>query len=80
MKRATTEQLTELEHSDELFITPEQAAEIIGCQPQSIRGACETVDGFQRLGFPASRLGTRTYIPRLAFIRWIKGELGGAAV
>lgn len=75
-KRGTMAQLEELEKSEDLFVSPEEVAALMGCAPQSIRGACETVEGFQRLGFPASRLGTRTYIPRLAFIRWIKGELG----
>lgn len=79
-KRGTMAQLEELEKSDDLFLTPEQVAAVIGCDPQSIRGACETVEGFQRIGFPATRLGARTYIPRMAFIRWVKGELGGGAI
>ena len=74
-KRGTMLQLAELEKSDELFLTPDQVAPVIGCDPQSIRGACETVEGYQRIGFPVTRLGARTYIPRLAFIRWLKGEL-----
>lgn len=54
-------------------ITPAVAAAVIGCDPQAIRIAAHTEP--ESLGFPVVVMGTRTRIPRRAFIRFM--ESGG---
>jgi len=56
------------------MITPAEAAPVIGCDPHWIRlMARQKPEG---LGFPVTiggKKGTRTYIPRLPFIRYVEG-------
>lgn len=52
-------------------LSPAIVAQVIGCNPQYIRlQARENPDA---LGFPVSVQGTRTRIPRRAFVRWMEG-------
>ena len=44
-------------------------AEIVGSDPQSIRDEAKNCP--ERLGFPITRIGSRTKIPRLAFLKWL---------
>jgi len=63
--------LNDLKRMDCDILTPAIVAEIIGCDPQVIRiTAKKNPDS---LGFPVIRHGTRTKIPRLAFIRFMEG-------
>lgn len=67
--------IDDLKKMDKPFIGPEEAAAVIGCTSTSIRvSAKQQVEtGKQYLGFPFSRMGTRTFIPRLPFIKYIEG-------
>lgn len=64
----TLEQLKEM---DRETITPAIAAGLLGCDPHSIRVAAHTEP--ESLGFPVVVMGTRTRIPRRAFIRFMEG-------
>ena len=52
------------------MITPNEAAQIIGCDPHFIRLQARVDPG--KLGFPVVVLNTRTKIPRLPFIRFVE--------
>ena len=53
-------------------ISVEEVARLLGVNPQSIRS--QAAKDVRQLGFPASRIGTRTIIPRKAFFEWAKEE------
>lgn len=53
------------------FITPAQAAGVLGCDPNYIRIAAR--DCPDRLGFRIVRLGSRTKIPKIPFIEYMSG-------
>ena len=63
--------LEEIKSMDKPFITPQQAARVIGCDPMYIR---LTAHGPKpaALGFPTTVTHTRTRIPRLPFIRYVE--------
>lgn len=65
----------ELRSMDALFITPKIAAEFLRCDPQLIR--VQARQDPDALGFPVTRIGSRVKIPRVAFIRFLEGELCG---
>lgn len=69
--------LNELKNCQKPFITPNEAAGVLGCDPNYIRVAAkqQTETGKQYLGFPVIRIGNRTKIPREAFIKYIAGEI-----
>lgn len=63
--------LNDIKRMDREFLPPSIVARVVGCDPQSIRiQARENPDA---LGFPVSVQGTRTRIPRRAFVRWMEG-------
>ena len=53
------------------IITPAIAAQVLGCDPAYIRVAAR--DAPEQLGFPVVRIGSRTKIPRAAFVRYMAG-------
>ena len=53
-------------------ISVEQVAKELGVNPQSIR--MQAAKDVRQLGFPASRIGNRTIIPKKAFYEWAKEE------
>ena len=61
--------LDEIRASDKAVLTPAEVAPVLGVNPQSIRAA----DPYE-LGFSVCRIGTRTIIPRLAFLAWMEGR------
>lgn len=63
--------LQELKTLDKDIITPAIAAQVIGCDPQYIRVAAHKCP--EQLGFPVIVMGTRTRIPRLAFVKFLEG-------
>ncbi len=72
--------LRELAAMDCLTITPDEAAKVIGCHPNTIRTMARTPEGRQGLGFPVIRFGTDTRvlrIPLLRFLGW-EGRINGA--
>lgn len=50
-------------------ITPAVAARVLECDPHYIRVAA--VQCPEQLGFPVSRIGNRTKIPRIPFLRFM---------
>lgn len=58
--------LATLKQSRELFITPDDAAKVIGCDPNVIR--IQAHDDPKKLGFPVCVVKSRTKIPRIPFL------------
>lgn len=54
------------------LISVEEVAKELGVNPQSIRS--QAAKDVRQLGFPASRIGVRTIIPKKAFYEWAKEE------
>ena len=65
--------LRDIEQMDSEFLIPEQVAAVLGCNAYAIN--VQVRDNPAALGFPTIKLGSRVKIPRLAFIRFMKGEL-----
>lgn len=63
--------LEEIKRMDNPFITPKQAARVIGCDPAYIRLTARGPHP-RSLGFEATVMGTRTRIPRIPFIRYVE--------
>ena len=59
----------------EAMITPEIAAPVIGCKPQSLRVAARVAP--ERLGFPVTVIGSRVLVPRIPFLQYLEGRGGG---
>lgn len=68
--------IEEVKRSEAVYLTPAEAAPILGCDPQALRLAAR--DDPQRLPFPVIRLGSRTKIPRVPFLRALGYEEGTA--
>ena len=63
--------LEDMIRSEKPFITPQQAARVIGCDPMYIRLVARGPNP-AALGFPTTVTRTRTHIPRLPFIRYVE--------
>ena len=66
----TLDDLTKL---DDITLTPAQVGAVLGIDPNTIRWQAH--DNPAALGFPVIVVKSRTYIPREAFIRWMRGTL-----
>lgn len=66
--------LEDLKAMTKPVITPAEAAQVIGCDPQLIRIAARQQP--ELLGFPVIAVGTRTKIPRLPFLQFVEGKAG----
>ena len=64
--------LQDLKAMSKTMLTPAEAAQIIGCDPQLIRIAAREKP--ELLGFPVIAVGTRTKIPRLPFLQFVEGK------
>ena len=64
--------LKEIERMDALTLTPAQVASVLSCDPQVIRISGKARPGL--LGFPVICVGNRVKIPRIPFLRFVKGE------
>lgn len=64
--------LNEIRSSDKPLLTPDDIAEVIGSNPQTIRIIAR--DRPEMLGFPVSRIGKYTRIPRIPFLRFLGYE------
>lgn len=64
--------LRELETTDKMFLRASDIAEIVGSDPQDIRNQAK--NGSELLGFPVTIVGKNVKIPRLPFLKFIKGE------
>lgn len=69
MGKGNTMTLDEIKNSDKAFLIPKDIAEVLECDPQLIRILAR--DNPQKLGFPIVRIGSRTKIPRLAFLAFL---------
>jgi len=67
--------IKEIRESDKAWITPKVAAGVLNCDPMYIRIAAR--DFPERLGFPVTRIGNRTKIPRIPFLRYLGYETKG---
>lgn len=71
--------LEEIARLDRDYLTPSQAAPVLKCNPYFISLMARTEENRKALGFPVIRMGTRTKIPRIPFLRimgW-EGEIVG---
>ena len=59
--------------SDTPVLTPADIAPVLGRKPYSISIAAK--DHPEQLGFPVSRIGTITVIPRLSFLKFLGYEV-----
>lgn len=75
--------LQDIKQMEKDIITPAEAAQVVGCDPQLIR--LEARERPENLGFPVIIVRSRIKIPRMAFIKYMEGDLvqrspdGGAA-
>ena len=69
MKRMTLE---EIEALDKDILVPTDNAGYLGCSSYSINVA--TRDGKNPFPFPVIRMGTRVRIPKLPFLKAMRGE------
>lgn len=70
--------LEEIKRMDKPFITPKQAARVIGCDPAYIRLTARGSNPSE-LGFPTTVMRsktdatrTKTLVPRIPFIRYVE--------
>lgn len=61
--------VSEIQASNKPYLTPVEVAEVLECDPQAIRLAARDNPG--QLGFPVVRVGKRTKIPRIPFLRFL---------
>ena len=59
--------VSEIQAANKPYLTP--VAEVLECDPQAIRLAARDNPG--QLGFPVVRVGKRTKIPRIPFLRFL---------
>lgn len=61
--------LEDMIRSEKPFVTPKDVADVLHCSAQIIR--IQARDNPEALGFPVIRIGSRTKIPRKAFIQFM---------
>ena len=61
--------VSEIQAANKPYLTPVEVAEVLVCDPQAIRLAARDNPG--QLGFPVVRVGKRTKIPRIPFLRFL---------
>lgn len=68
--------MEEIKASDKAFLIPKDIAPVLGCDPYSIsiQVRQDKERGVNSFPFPTIRIGTRTKIPREAFIKAMEGE------
>lgn len=65
------EALNEIKALEDVTITAEQAAPVLGCNAHSIR--LQVAEDPKMLGFAVCQIGGRLRIPRIPFIRFMEG-------
>lgn len=65
-------ELERLEALDKETLTPKDVSAFLGCNPYSINVRAKQCP--ESIPFPFFLNGSRVIIPKLAFIRWAKGE------
>ena len=68
--------MAEVESCKKEFLIPAEIAPLLGCDPYSInvQVKADKESGRNSFPFPTILLGTRVKIPRIAFLRAMKGE------
>lgn len=61
--------IAEMIVSDKAVLIPKDIAPVLQCDPYTI--SLMARDCPERLGFPVCRVGTRTKIPRIPFLKWL---------
>lgn len=64
----------DLYNTDKKLLTPEEAAESLGCTPQILRMMARDPEKRKTLGFPVMAIGNRVKIPRAGLIRFLEGS------
>ena len=64
--------LEDLEAMPKDMLTPKDVAPILGCAPYTIN--VHTMNGNNPFPFPIIRMGSRVRIPKLPFIKAMRGE------
>ena len=64
----------ELKNSDKDWLVPTDVAGVLGVSAYSI--SLQARDDPAKLGFPVVRIGSRTKIPRVGFIKFCESVLG----
>lgn len=64
--------IDDIKKMDKDILTPGDVAPVLQCDPNVIREQAR--QDIKKLGFPASKIGTRVKIPRKAFIAWYEGN------
>lgn len=72
-----SELLAEIEAMDSFILTAAQVAPIIGSDPNSLR--FQAHERPETLGFPVTVIKRRVKIPRIPFIKYMKGLMGAAS-
>ncbi len=65
--------LAEIEALDKEMLVPTDIAGYLGCSPYTINVA--TRDGKNPFPFPIIRMGTRVRIPKILFLKAMRGEI-----
>lgn len=69
----TKEELDRIEALPKEILIPSDIAKYLGCSPYTINVA--TRDGKNPFPFPVIRMGSRVRIPKIPFIKAMRGEL-----
>ena len=72
--KITIEDITAMK---EAYITPVQAADVLGCNSYAINVAARSLETRNLIGFPVIKIGTRCKIPRIPFLRYMGVEVAG---
>lgn len=72
--------MAEVARMDKVFLTPTEAASLLGCDPYWISLMAKTEEGRKGLGFPVVRIRSRTKVLRIPFLRYLgwEGRINGA--
>ena len=68
-------ELERLEAMDKVMLTVTDVAKVLECNPQIIR--LQAREEPEKLGFPVCVMKSRVKIPKLGFLRWLRGEYLG---
>lgn len=71
---ATKLTLADIEAMDCDVLTCAQVGPVVGIKADNLHG--QAIEMPERLGFPVLVVGRQVRIPRLAFVRWMKGTVG----
>lgn len=72
MEHAKRDELARIEALPKDILVPTDIAGYLGCSPYSINVA--TRDGRNPFPFPVIRMGTRVRIPKMPFVKAMRGE------